>query len=57
MTECHYTEPLTMKNVVNTNCCTMPCCKCFFRWTKAKNTCLVVNNIFCNSDENKEIIH
>ena len=53
------TEPLTMKNVINTNCCTMPCCKnCFFRWTKAKNTCPCCRaNIFCNSEENKEIMH
>ena len=52
------TEPLTMKNVINTNCCTMPCCKnCFFRWTKAKNTCPCCRaNIFCNSEENKEIM-
>lgn len=60
MTECLLcTEPLTMKNVINTNCCTMPCCKnCFFRWTKAKNTCPCCRaNIFCNSDENKEIMH
>lgn len=60
MTECLLcTEPLTMKNVINTNCCTMPCCKnCFFRWTKAKNTCPCCrSNIFCNSDENKEIMH
>ena len=60
MAECLLcTEPLTMKNVINTNCCTMPCCKnCFFRWTKAKNTCPCCrSNIFCNSDENKEIMH
>ena len=60
MTECLLcTEPLTMKNVINTNCCTMPCCKnCFFRWTKAKNTCPCCRaNIFCNSEENKEIMH
>ena len=60
MTECLLcTEPLTMKNVINTNCCTMPCCKnCFFRWTKAKNTCPCCrSNIFCNSEENKEIMH
>ncbi len=60
MTECLLcTEPLNMKNVINTNCCTMPCCKnCFFRWTKAKNTCPCCrSNIFCNSDENKEIMH
>ena len=59
MTECLLcTEPLTMKNVINTNCCTMPCCKnCFFRWTKAKNTCPCCRaNIFCNSEENKEIM-
>jgi len=60
MTECLLcTEPLNMKNVINTNCCTMPCCKnCFFRWTKAKNTCPCCRaNIFCNSEENKEIMH
>ena len=60
MTDCLLcTEPLTMKNVINTNCCTMPCCKnCFFRWTKAKNTCPCCRaNIFCNSEENKEIMH
>jgi len=60
MTECLLcTEPLTMKNVINTNCCTMPCCKnCFFRWTKAKNTCPCCrSNIFCDSAENKEIMH
>jgi len=60
MTECLLcTEPLTMKNVINTNCCTMPCCKnCFFRWTKVKNTCPCCRaNIFCNSEENKEIMH
>ena len=60
MTECLLcTAPLTMKNVINTNCCTMPCCKnCFFRWTKVKNTCPCCRaNIFCNSEENKEIMH
>ncbi len=60
MTECLLcTEPLTMKNVINTNCCTMPCCKnCFFRWTKVKNTCPCCrSNIFCDSAENKEIMH
>ena len=60
MAECLLcTEPLTMKNVINTNCCTMPCCKdCFFRWTKVKNTCPCCRaNIFCNSEENKEIMH
>lgn len=59
MTDCLLcTEPLTMKNVINTNCCTMPCCKdCFFRWTKVKNTCPCCRaNIFCNSEENKEIM-
>ena len=59
MAECLLcTEPLTMKNVINTNCCTMPCCKdCFFRWTKVKNTCPCCRaNIFCNSEENKEIM-
>tara|TARA_B100000886_G_scaffold43389_1_gene26618 strand:+ start:13577 stop:14311 length:735 start_codon:yes stop_codon:yes gene_type:complete len=37
----------------------MPCCKiCFFRWTKAKNTCPCCrSNIFCDSEENKEIMH
>lgn len=60
MTDCLLcTEPLNMKNVINTNCCTMPCCKnCFFRWTKVKNTCPCCRaNIFCNSEENKEIMH
>jgi hypothetical protein len=60
MTDCLLcTEPLTIKNVINTNCCKMPCCKdCFFRWTKVKNTCPCCRaNIFCNSEENKEIMH
>jgi len=60
MTDCLLcTEPLTIKNVVNTNCCNLPCCKdCFFRWTKVKNTCPCCRaNIFCNSDENKEIMN
>ena len=60
MTECLLcTETLTMKNVINTNCCTMPCCKdCFFKWTKVKNTCPCCReNIFCNSKENKEIMN
>lgn len=59
MTECLLcTETLTIKNVINTNCCTMPCCKdCFFKWTKVKNTCPCCReNIFCNSKENKEIM-
>lgn len=60
MTECLLcTETLTIKNVINTNCCTMPCCKdCFFKWTKVKNTCPCCReNIFCNSKENKEIMN
>jgi len=51
-------EELTMKNIVNPECGHSTCKKCFWKWTKQKNSCpFCRKSLLCDDDELKDIQH
>ena len=50
------TENLTLKNIVNTECNHQFCNECFWKWTKANNTCpFCRKSMLANTEELKDI--
>lgn len=51
-------EDLTMKNIVNPECGHSTCKKCFWKWTKQKNSCpFCRKSLLCDDDELNDIQH
>jgi len=51
-------EELTMKNIVNPECGHSTCKKCFWKWTKQKNSCpFCRKSLLCDDDELQDIQH
>jgi len=51
-------EELTIKNIVNPECGHSTCKKCFWKWTKQKNSCpFCRKSLLCDDDELKDIQH
>ena len=51
-------DELTIKNIVNPECGHSTCKKCFWKWTKQKNSCpFCRKSLLCDDDELKDIQH